>query len=295
MKDGVIVFVCVILVVLFGMYWHRVPTDYHRARKTIWTYWENPDTLPRTVKMCMESWKKHNSDYEVILLTKKNYMGYVTLPEGVRLHPNFHDYSERFSELIRLYVLVEYGGVWLDARTLVSGRLNLFPRYAEWSGFSGGTVVIPSTELEKKSIDIPLLSSWCMACDKNSSFLRVWKEEFLEIGKFVNVEGYVESRKRMGVRMDGIVDPNEKAILVSAQKVLQIDRYPLDTLVIQREKEGPTRYLVDVRGDSEKGLELACQDRRYRVPIMRMREEEQKILDREFEYGLSPDRCGWLD
>jgi mannosyltransferase OCH1-like enzyme len=32
----------------------------------MWTYWDNEDKIPKVVRMCMESWKKWNPDYEKI-------------------------------------------------------------------------------------------------------------------------------------------------------------------------------------------------------------------------------------
>jgi hypothetical protein len=44
----------------------------------------------------------------------------------------------------------------------------------------------------------------------------------------------------------------------------------------------------------EKGMKLACSDRAYQTPIMKMRSDERNILERDIDGDLSPEKCGWL-
>jgi len=85
------------------------------------------------------------------------------------------------------------------------------------------------------------------------------------------------------------------AIHVSAQKVLQIDRYPVDLLRLQKAEDGPYKYLVDAKWDSEKALQLACSNNTYYTPIMKMRGYERGIMEKKIENDLSMARCGWID
>ena len=66
------------------------------------------------------------------------------------------------------------------------------------------------------------------------------------------------------------------AIQVASQKVLQIDKYPLDSLILRKAEDGPFKYLVDAKWDSEKAIKLAC-SKNYR--IMKMRGAERNALD----------------
>ena len=190
-QGNIIVFILVgfILSVLSFLFGKK--TQYNNVPKKIWTYWDSSDKSPRTdlpksVKLCMDSWKKHNPEYEIILLTKKNYKGYITIPEEIRTHPHFTDSPQRFSDLVRLYALEEHGGIWMDASILVKKPFDdwLFPRYAEFAGYYMGSI----TEDKK----FPTLESWFLAANKNSKFIKLWKQEFLEIATFKDIHTYLE-------------------------------------------------------------------------------------------------------
>ena len=174
----------VIAVIVITWLMFREKKNYNQAPKTIWTYWDDPMKIPKTVKMCMNSWKKHNPDYNIILLTKKNYKGYVTIPYELISSPNFNDCVQRFADLVRIWTLAEHGGVWIDSSILLKGPLDdwLFPRYAEFSGFY--------IEQFTKRKEFPVIENWFFACKKNSPFIKKWRDEFSKIARFQNVEHY---------------------------------------------------------------------------------------------------------
>jgi hypothetical protein len=256
--------------------------------KIMWVFWDNPEHIPKTVTMCIESWRKYHPDYNIILLTKMNYNEYINIPHRIVTHPHFNESMARFSDLIRLYALAEHGGIWLDSSILLKGPVDnwLLPGY-EFSGFylDGFT--------QKK--EYPVIESWFLACHKGSEFVRLWKEEFTKIAEYESVDKYVESRKKMGVDLQKIDNPNYLAIHVSAQKVLQIDRYPVDRLQLQKAEDGPYRYLVDAKWDSEKAVQLACDNDNYYTPIMKMRGCERSVVEKKIDNELSVARCGWID
>jgi hypothetical protein len=276
-----------ILSSLTAIFGHK--KTYNVAPRKIWTYWDNPDKLPKAVKLCMDSWKKFNPDYEIVLLTKKNYQGYVTIPEDIRAHPHFNDSPQRFSDLVRLYVVEEHGGIWIDASVLIKDHFDnwLFPRYAEFSGFFMGPF-----SLDNRT---PAIENWFFAANKGSTFIKLWKKEFLEMGTFKDIQGYLDSRKKMGVRFEKLRDPHYLAAYVAAQKVIQIDKYSQDTLVLRDSSDGPFKYLKDAVWYPEQGMKLACGNKKYQSPIMKMRSDEREILERELDYDLSNEKCGWLE
>lgn len=286
-SDAIVIFLLIIIIILGLAFANWQKNDYNRHPKKIWTYWDNPDRIPKTVKMCMESWKKYNPEYEIILLTKQNFKGYVIIPEEISKHQSFNDSPQRFSDLIRLWTLAEHGGVWIDASTLLKASLDswIFPRYAEFSGFY----------LEGFTTDTkyPVIASWFMACNKDSKFIKLWRDEFSEIGRYPNVEKYIEATKQVDTQK--IPDHNSNTILIAAQKVFQIDKYPLDSLILKKAEDGPFKYLTETYWDSEKALRLACSDKKYQSPIMKMRGNERKVLEEHISHDMTPEICGWLD
>ena len=53
----------------------------------------------------------------------------------------------------------------------------------------------------------------------------------------------------------------------------------MDGFILRKAEDGPFRYLVDTKWDSHKALELACMDKSYQTPIMKIRGAERGILE----------------
>lgn len=276
------------IVIVFIWFFYREKKNYNQAPKKIWTYWDNPIKIPKTVELCMASWKRFHPEYEIVLLTKKNYKGYVTIPEELIAHQNMNDIPRRFSDVLRLWILAEHGGIWMDSSILVKKSIEdwIFPRYAEYSGFY--------TDRLTRKKEFPVIENWFMACNKGSPFMKAWRDECSRMAHFLTVEQYIQSLRSEGVDFQGIQDPHELAMYAACQKVLQVDHYPLDSLYLQKAEDGPFRYLVDTKWDSEKGIELACHDPSYQIPIMNLREGERDILEKRLDYDLTVEKCGWI-
>jgi hypothetical protein len=288
LRDSTIVFIiaaaCIVGLALMSL----ERTNYNKAPKIIWTYWDNPGKIPNTVKMCMEGWKKYNPDYKIILLTPENYKGYINIPLEIASHYNLKDSPARFSDLLRLWALTEHGGIWCDSSIILKGPINdwLFPKYAEFSGF----YIDSFTKIK----NTPVIESWFLAANKGSQFIKKWRDEFTQMANFIAVKDYIESRRKMGVDFQGISDPHYLAIHIAAQKVLQIDKYPIDSLILKKAEDGPFKYLVEAKWDSGKALQLACSNQKYQAPIMKMRGDERNELEKRIEFDLSPEICGWV-
>lgn len=286
---NIILFAIIGLILSILSFIFRQKPIYNQVPKKIWTYWDNPDKMPKAVKLCMESWKKHNPNYEIILMTKKNFQGYVTIPKEIRQHPHFNDSPQRFADLVRLYALAEHGGIWLDASILVKKPFDdwLFPKYAEFAGYYMGSYSVdPKT---------PVIENWFLAANKGSQFIKQWQQEFLEIATFKDIQAYLNSRKNMGVHFEKLRDPYYLAAYVAALKVIEVDKYPQDSLILRDSDETAFKYLKDALWYPEKALRLACSNQVYQSPLMKMRSDERNYLEKELDYDLSCAKCGWLD
>lgn len=91
----------------------------------IWVCWlQGEDKLPPVAKLCISSIRKNANGHEVILLTEKNYGDYVQLPEILinrfergQLKP------AHFADIIRMNILAQHGGLWLDSTVLVTNPI----------------------------------------------------------------------------------------------------------------------------------------------------------------------------
>jgi hypothetical protein len=285
MVSVIIIIGLILILILFTLYDNCEYFENDDMPKIIWTYWDNITTLPESAKLCMQSWKKYNPDYEIILLTKQNYSKYVNIPHDIVNHQNFNDTKQRFADLVRIYVIAERGGVWLDATILLTEPLHwLFHRPAEYSGFY----------IEKFTRTTPVIENWFFAAKHNSKFVKLWRDEFSKLANYKTINDYLLSRNNIGVKFHGIDDPWYLTMHVSAQKVLQIDKYPLDRLILRRAEDGPFKYLAQNNWESKIALFKACEDKSLRTNIMKLRNPERKILDPKIDSDLSQSKCQWL-
>ena len=88
-------------------------SEHNKVPKIIWAYWDSD--MPSIVKKCIDGWKKYNPDYNIIVLNKNNYKKYIDIPDDLLNNKNFNDSAARFSDLLRLFQLTEYGGIWIDS------------------------------------------------------------------------------------------------------------------------------------------------------------------------------------
>lgn len=95
----------------------------------IWMLWlQGVENAPQIVKACYRSVLKLKKDYKIILLTGENISQYVHLPPLVyQKWANGIISNTAMSNLIRLEVLCEYGGIWIDGTVLCA--TNHIPEY----------------------------------------------------------------------------------------------------------------------------------------------------------------------
>ena len=88
--------------------------------KTIYVLWyQGFSDAPLIVQRCVQSIKSVYDDYEVVLLDKDNYLDYCSLPKEViaKFEKGLID-KTHYSDIIRLALLTQNGGVWIDSTCL---------------------------------------------------------------------------------------------------------------------------------------------------------------------------------
>ena len=100
--------------------------------KKIHYVWVGGGEKPETIKRCMNTWKKHLGDYEIIEWNEKNF--------DIEAHPFAKEAYERkkwafVSDYIRAYVIHEEGGIYLDTDVLVLDDLKKYLKHRAFVGF----------------------------------------------------------------------------------------------------------------------------------------------------------------
>lgn len=89
----------------------------------VWVCWlQGMDQAPQLVQQCYASLKAHLQDRQIILLTSENYKDYVTFPRHIQEKIDSGIITPtHMSDLLRLELLLNHGGTWIDATVFCSG------------------------------------------------------------------------------------------------------------------------------------------------------------------------------
>lgn len=101
----------------------------HTHSDIIWICWlQGLEAAPKIVQNCYHSIVAHIPEKRVILLTEENYRDYVEFPAYIQEKINKNVIGKtHMSDLLRLELLNNYGGTWIDATVFCSG--NDIPEY----------------------------------------------------------------------------------------------------------------------------------------------------------------------
>lgn len=91
----------------------------------IWFFWlQGEEYLPLVPKLCLQSIRKHANGHEVIVLTADNYKEYVSIPDIlIEMYRSGRLKAAHFADILRVNLLAQQGGLWLDATMLVTQDL----------------------------------------------------------------------------------------------------------------------------------------------------------------------------
>ena len=98
------------------------PLAYVHSR-TIWVCWmQGMDHAPELVQCCFRSLQRHLADRKIVVITEENYREFVEFPVHIEEKYKKGVISRtHFSDLLRLELLIRYGGTWIDATVLCTG------------------------------------------------------------------------------------------------------------------------------------------------------------------------------
>lgn len=92
----------------------------------VWVlWWQGKDSAPDIVKMCFESIREHIGKRKLVVLDQFNYVDYVSIDKKyVDMIREEKITRTQFSDLLRLNLLYQNGGIWLDATYLLTADLD---------------------------------------------------------------------------------------------------------------------------------------------------------------------------
>jgi len=241
--------------------------------KIIWTYWDSR-SVPDVVQKCINTWRNHNPDYEIVVLSNEDIPYY--LPETDVLGMKMANTPQRTADLIRVHILEKYGGIWADATIMMNGSLDFIQskKGYDFVGYHIGKMM--------NRPESPVIENWFFAAPPRSVFVKNWRECFTKINNFETPDDYVKSITDQGVDISKVESPGYLTMHVASQYVIQKQMSPsevLQKLSLIKAEDGPLKYLHDNDWNSHKGLSSMCKDS-YDHPIIKFRGTEREVIER---------------
>lgn len=94
-----------------------------RRSNKVWVLWlQGMEQAPPLVQRCYASLQEHLGERKIILLTEDNYREYAKFPDFIQQKIDSGVITRtHMSDLLRLELLIRYGGTWMDATVFCSG------------------------------------------------------------------------------------------------------------------------------------------------------------------------------
>lgn len=131
------------------------------SNKVWWCWFQGEDQAPDLNKACLNSLRRNLPDREIIVITEDNYEKYIEFPEYIKEKYKKGIISKtHFSDILRLNLLVKYGGTWIDSSVLCTKYnkdvfdQNLFV-YQNWK--TGDSSIVSSSWFITSEINNPIL------------------------------------------------------------------------------------------------------------------------------------------
>lgn len=213
------------------IYQIKEPVEYS---KRIWTIWfQGQDKAPDIVKACWSSIDRHLCDFDFNIISYDNVKDFIQIPKYIT--DKYRDGLiglAHLSDIIRTKLLVEYGGLWLDATVMCSNNtLMKMIKHEKLDLFVYQNI---------DSIDLTsVLSNWLIYSSKGNPILRsvydllmeYWMEHDKPIDYFfyhmlftIVVNNYRDEWEKMPVY------PNSYSHLIQKQLFEPYNKYRYDIL-----------------------------------------------------------------
>lgn len=145
----------------------------------VFMYWHS-NNLPPTVELCLKNWKyfakKSKYNFEPVLVTDDNLASFIDVQ-----HPcivETHKYPATKSDFIRLYLLKKYGGVYMDASTILTEPLDWL--IGNGSGYNYFQAFVNQKNMNL-SCQIPIVENNFLATPPNHPLIDEWLNSLLNI------------------------------------------------------------------------------------------------------------------
>lgn len=223
--------------------------------RTIWVYWDNREA-PDFIKQNVEHWRKSLPTWDIQMLSKEDVVA--VLPKHLETLSVQHQ-----SDWLRLYLLKEHGGVWIDAGIVLNSQDALDGLYnesilesSEWTGFRLGDK----------------LENWFIMAPRGSQVIRDWFDEYNRAIEF-GFHKYRKEIEREGIDTSDIfTEDNDVYLTQHACLRAVLMRYDVKPVMVVKDA-GESMFKIHVGCEWKKEciLERLSQSDAKEIPFIKMR------------------------
>lgn len=191
-----------------------VPAAPREIPRIIWMYWDSED-VPALVSACVENIRTMCPGYRVEFLSKRTAEAYVTVPTLSDALP-----KALYADVVRLMLLEQYGGVWIDATVILQDNLD-------WilSRLNGQDAFLFYSDECTIDPERPISENWFIAAPKGSAFIRHWREEFVRCVTSADPEHFYDGLADRAYHLQALTKPGYLLCYISCIVVLTQEKY----------------------------------------------------------------------
>ena len=149
------------------------------SRLPVWSMWfQGESDAPELVRICLESTRANCGEHPFHVLTSGNLSEYLSLPGYVfdRLKEGGMK-TAHFSDIVRMSLLAEYGGLWLDAAVFTASRIPEEVFAHEYY------TVRHKTDINDRNVALQRWTTYLQAAHKGNVLCRFVRDIMLEYWK----------------------------------------------------------------------------------------------------------------
>lgn len=255
-------------------------TQHRTLPKHIWTFWHDNE-LPDVITRCITTWKKLNPDYNVTVLTVEKVRELCGFDlTSLNVDKNFR---ARLSDFARLLILFEYGGIWVDASTIMTQPLTWVENIYKQENAELIAYYAPVTTNNA----YPVIENWFLAAPRHSKFIKDWLNEALYMTTFETENMYVQHVKdNTDTDIQNLDSQLPYLIMHLCAAVVQQKKGASYNLHLMNGLDGPLKYLADNGWKLPEAINALCAKEELQTPLVKLRGTERKYIEQTDHEGL---------
>jgi hypothetical protein len=209
--------------------------------KVVWTHWDS-ETPPEHVTKNIERIRKMLPDWQVNFITTDQFLSSINQEE---IPSNFNTLRvEHQADWIRLKLLKQYGGCWMDSGILLNQSINNL--YRDCAANKADLLVFKILGTQTNP-QYPIAENWFIMAPPKSPMISVWLEEY-EKAIRIGFKRYKSRIKEEGVDLQNLMKTPSDVYLTQHgcyQKVIQ-QRMPPNAKIVYHTAED-TMFKIHAR------------------------------------------------